>query len=56
MRFAELARHGDNRVVNLLGSLTAEEETRVVRGVKPAVEAPAQRTEAPSQELVGATG
>jgi ubiquinone/menaquinone biosynthesis C-methylase UbiE len=28
--------HGDNRVVNLLGSLTAEEEMRVVRGVKPA--------------------
>jgi hypothetical protein len=29
---------------------------RVVRGVKPAVEAPAQQTEAPSRELVGAAG
>ncbi len=48
--------HGDNRVVNLLGSLTAEEEMRVVRGVKPAVKAPAQWTEELSPAAVGATG
>ncbi len=47
---------GDNRIVNLLGSLTAEDEMRVVRGVKPAVKAPAQWTEELSPVAVGAAG
>jgi hypothetical protein len=48
--------HGDNRAVNLRGSLTAEEEMRVVRGVKPAVKAPAQWTEELSPAAVGLPG
>ena len=47
---------GDSRLANLVNRLVGEEEMRIVRGVKPAAEAPAQRTEEPSRELVGATG
>jgi len=44
------------RLVNLANRLLGEEEMRIVRGVKPAVEAPAEGIEAPSREPVGAAG
>ncbi|MHB8891802.1 MAG: class I SAM-dependent methyltransferase [Candidatus Limnocylindrales bacterium] len=47
---------GDSRLLNFFNRLVGEEEMRIVRGVKPAAEAPAQRTEEPSRAPVGATG
>jgi SAM-dependent methyltransferase len=46
---------GDSRLATLVNRLFGEEEMRIVRGIKPAVEAPAQRAEEPSLAPVGAS-